>query len=88
MCIVVQLWKEREGWGWGGWRERGRGGEGEGGRFHCDRHTTHARGARNGARFGMKKKMKIGQEIHGLNNPTAVKVFLDEMLNLHRGQVP
>lgn len=26
------------------------------------------------------------QEIHQLNNPTAVKVFLEEMLNLHRGQ--
>ena len=26
------------------------------------------------------------QEIHALNNPVAVKVFLDEMLNLHRGQ--
>jgi len=25
-------------------------------------------------------------DIHQLNNPTAVKVFLEEMLNLHRGQ--
>ena len=25
-------------------------------------------------------------DIHELNNPTAVKVFLEEMLNLHRGQ--
>ena len=26
------------------------------------------------------------QEVHKLNNPVAIKVFLDEMLNLHRGQ--